>query len=194
MLREVPGTGPRMGDRSGEDRDRAGPPPACSPTWWLTRISRRAVCWAPAIQADLVWRLNPPGPDSWPLKMSSFKNVPWVVSNLVVSVLLEWAELSPCVSSCRFILLPLMAVQRYLCHYLFDNSFSGEHLACFVFFFYKKCCYSTLKCSQVYFLWKKYIVIVHFEKIVKSQEPHVCSQAWWFTSLILVLRRWKRWL
>lgn len=76
------------------------------------------------------------------------------VSNLVVSVLLEWAELSFCVSSRRFILLLLMAVQRYLCHYLFDNSFSGEHLVCFVFFFYKKSCYSTLKCSQEYFLWE----------------------------------------
>lgn len=41
---------------------------------------------------------------------------------------------------------------------------------------------------------KKYIGIVHIGKIVKSQEPHVCSQAWWFTPLILVLRRWKRWL
>lgn len=80
MLREVPGTGPRMGDRSGEDRGRAGPPPARSPTWWLTGLSRRAVCWAPAIQADLVWRLNPPGPDSWPSEMNSFKNVPWAAS------------------------------------------------------------------------------------------------------------------
>lgn len=77
------------------------------------------------------------------------------VSNLVVPVLLEWAELSFRDSSHRFILLPLMSVQRYLWYYLFDNSFSGEHLACFVFFFYKKSCYHTLKCSQKYFLWEK---------------------------------------